>query len=206
MDQGSGVSVLQHPERPIGGLFHIADAMADVSAFSQFGAAVAVKDDAVEGHRRQATDETAARPLRECLRARVEHQIAWRDLTLVHSLRRGEPHARCEFGRDLKRRSAATANRVSGLRGTDLAARLVASVAVSTLGRPVPPRDRSRDEWRSATRVRQSDMLYRMNLIRPHRRAALRIVCVTVCLAAAWTSIAIGQAPAAPASQSTPTK
>ena len=48
MDQGAGISVFQHPQRTIGALFHIADAVAHIPALGGFRAAIALKDDAVE--------------------------------------------------------------------------------------------------------------------------------------------------------------
>jgi hypothetical protein len=48
MEQGAGIGVFQHPRRTIRALFHIADAVAHIPALRGFGAAMAVKDDAVE--------------------------------------------------------------------------------------------------------------------------------------------------------------
>src|SRR5437867_12960686 len=50
MEQGAGIGVFQHPQRAIGGFFHIADAVAHTPALGGFGAAMAVKDNAVERH------------------------------------------------------------------------------------------------------------------------------------------------------------
>src|ERR1700676_4186006 len=69
MDQGGGIGVLQPPQRAIGALFHIADAVTNIPALGGLGAAMAVKDDAVERHGHQAADEAAAVPLREGLGA-----------------------------------------------------------------------------------------------------------------------------------------
>jgi hypothetical protein len=79
MDQRAGIGVFQHPQRAIGAFFHIADAVAHIPALGGFRAAMAVEDDAVERLRRHAADEAVAVPLREGLRAAVEHQIARRD-------------------------------------------------------------------------------------------------------------------------------
>src|SRR5579859_2424815 len=76
MDQGAGIGVFDHPQRAIGAFFHIADAVPDIPALGGFGAAMAVKDDAVERPRPQPADEPIAIPLREGLSAVVEHQIA----------------------------------------------------------------------------------------------------------------------------------
>ena len=93
MDQGAGIGVFQHPQRAIGSLFHIADAVAHIPALGGFGAAMAVKDDTVERPGPQAADEAVAVPLREGLRAVVEHQIARRDhrRPIEHRLRQVGP-------------------------------------------------------------------------------------------------------------------
>src|SRR5262245_43062867 len=65
MDQGAGIGVFQHPQRAIGALFHIADAVADIPALGGFGAAMAIKDDADKRLGRHAADEAAAGPLWE---------------------------------------------------------------------------------------------------------------------------------------------
>jgi hypothetical protein len=64
VDQGAGIGVFQHPQRAIGGLFHIADALAHIPALGGFGAAMAIKDDAVERPSPHAADEAVAVPLR----------------------------------------------------------------------------------------------------------------------------------------------
>ena len=69
MDQRARTGVFQHPQRAIGALFHIADAVAYIPAFCGFGVAVAVKDDAVERPGPQAADEAVTIPLREGLLA-----------------------------------------------------------------------------------------------------------------------------------------
>ena len=51
MDQGAGIGIFQHPQRTIGAFFDIADAVTHIPAFGGFGAAMAVKDNAVEGLR-----------------------------------------------------------------------------------------------------------------------------------------------------------
>ena len=51
MDQGAGIGVFEHPQRAIGALLEIAEAAADTPALGGFGAAMAVKDNAVEGLR-----------------------------------------------------------------------------------------------------------------------------------------------------------
>ena len=79
VDQGAGIRVFQHPQRSVGSLFHIADATADVPALGDFRATMAVEEDASETLAHHAADETAAIPLGEGLRARIEHQIAGRD-------------------------------------------------------------------------------------------------------------------------------
>src|ERR1043166_7552088 len=62
MDQRAGTGVFQHPQRAIRGFFHIADAGADIPALGGFGAAMAVKDDAVERRGSHAADEAVAIP------------------------------------------------------------------------------------------------------------------------------------------------
>src|SRR5262245_44855161 len=79
MDQRTGSSVFKQPQRAIRTLFHIADALAYIPALGGFGAALSVKDDAVERRRPHAADEAAVVPLRKGLRAAVEHQTARRD-------------------------------------------------------------------------------------------------------------------------------
>ena len=86
MDQGAGIGVFQHPQRAVGALFHIADAMAHIPALGGFGAAMAVKDDAVERLAPQAADEAVAVPLREGLGTAVEHQMARCDYYLQSTL------------------------------------------------------------------------------------------------------------------------
>src|SRR5580704_19009019 len=63
MDQGAGIGIFQHPQRAVGALFHIADAVAHIPALGRFGAAMAVKDDAVERLGTEAADKAVAIPL-----------------------------------------------------------------------------------------------------------------------------------------------
>ena len=48
MDQSAGIGVFKHPQRTIGALFHITDAVAHIPVLGGFRAAIAVKDDAAE--------------------------------------------------------------------------------------------------------------------------------------------------------------
>ena len=79
MDQGSRIAIFDHPQRAIGSFFHIPDAVPHVPTLNALRSAVAVKDNAVEALGLQAAHEAAAIPLREALRAPVEHQIARRN-------------------------------------------------------------------------------------------------------------------------------
>jgi len=65
MDQGTGIRVFQHPERTIGALLDITDALSYIPTIDCFGAAMAIKDDAIESHRLHAADEAVAVPLRK---------------------------------------------------------------------------------------------------------------------------------------------
>ena len=87
MEQSAGVGVFQHPQRAIGSFFHIPDAVSHIPALSGFGAAMAVKDDAVERLRLHPADEAVTVPLRECPGAAIEHQIARCDHRLGQWLR-----------------------------------------------------------------------------------------------------------------------
>jgi hypothetical protein len=44
MDQGTGIRVFQHPERTIGALLDITDALSYIPTLGCFGAAMAIKD------------------------------------------------------------------------------------------------------------------------------------------------------------------
>src|ERR1043166_9137407 len=79
VDEGTGIGVFEHPQRAIGAFFHVADTVADVPALGGLGAAVSIEDDAVQRFCLHAADEAVAVPLREGLRAAVEHQVAGRD-------------------------------------------------------------------------------------------------------------------------------
>src|SRR6185436_8495554 len=76
MDQGAGVGIFQQPQRAIGTFCHIADALSHSPALCGFRAALPIKDDAGERLGSHAAYKTTAVPLREGLRAAVEHQIA----------------------------------------------------------------------------------------------------------------------------------
>jgi hypothetical protein len=47
MDQATGIGIFQHPQQAIEALLNVADRVALIAALGGFGAAVAVKDDAV---------------------------------------------------------------------------------------------------------------------------------------------------------------
>src|SRR5262249_29980382 len=79
MDQGAGIGVFEHPQRAIGALFHVADALAHPPPPGGLSPAMAIEDDTVERPGLHAADKAVAVPLREGLGAGVEHQIARRD-------------------------------------------------------------------------------------------------------------------------------
>ena len=100
MDQCTRTGIFQHPQRPIGTLFHIAQTKPYIPAFRRLCAAVAVEDNAVQRRAPQPADEAVSIPLRKGFLAGVKHQIAWRNHRnpIEYGLRQIWPRVRLRDG------------------------------------------------------------------------------------------------------------
>ena len=79
MDQSARICIFQHPQRPIRPFFHIANTIPHIPALCGLRAPMAVKENADERLRLHPAHKSITVPLRKCLCAVIEHQVARRN-------------------------------------------------------------------------------------------------------------------------------